>query len=309
MIDVKRLEQNISKLSARRVFLQAPEGLKTQIQDICRKLEENGIEVFASVEPCYGACDIRDHEAKMLGCDLLVHIGHTDFGLKTELPTIYEEYRIDAEILPVLKENLKLLNGKKIGIAATLQYISSLNAARDFLRSRGKTVFLGKPVTAEYPGQVLGCDYSSPKSIESRVDSFLFIGSGRFHALEFTMRTQKPVFFLDVEKRTLNEISGERERLQRIRFAQFEKAKECRRFVVFVSTKPGQMFPGKALKAKQQLEKNGKEACIIAASELSPEKLLGMKIDCIVNCACPRLRDDFRQFKMPIINSEDVEKL
>ena len=40
-----------------------------------------------------------------------------------------------------------------------------------------------------------------------------------------------------------------------------------------------------------------------------PEKLLGLNLDILVNCACPRMNEDFKLFKKPILNPEDIESL
>ena len=87
--DTKRILNELKRRRTRKLFLQIPEGLKTIVQDFASILEENDIRVFISADPCYGACDLKDYEAKQLGCDLLLHVGHSDFGLKTRLPVIY----------------------------------------------------------------------------------------------------------------------------------------------------------------------------------------------------------------------------
>ena len=89
--DTARIAREIKKRGAHRILLQVPEGLKMQVQGFAQELEKRGISVVVSNDPCYGACDIRDHEAKQLGCDLLLHVGHADFGLKTEVPVVYED--------------------------------------------------------------------------------------------------------------------------------------------------------------------------------------------------------------------------
>jgi len=102
MISKESLES--VKSIGRRVYLQVPEGLKTKVQEIAGNLEKEGLEVFVSCEPCFGACDIRDWEAKALGCDVILHVGHTDFGVKSKVPVVYEPYRIEYNIVPVLEK-------------------------------------------------------------------------------------------------------------------------------------------------------------------------------------------------------------
>jgi 2-(3-amino-3-carboxypropyl)histidine synthase len=324
MFDEKRLKElgrAVKKSGARRVLLQAPEGLKTRVLDIAAMLEKEGkkgkqgkrgIEVIVTCDPCYGGCDLADMEAKTLGCDLLVHIGHTELKLnrKTLVPVIYEEYALNFNPVPLLKRHLKLLRPcKNIWLVTTAQFVSSIGKAKKFLQAHDKKVFVGQPSVAKHPGQVLGCDYSAAEPFDRLVDCFLYLGTGRFHPIGLATKVKKPVLVLDFELSTLENMHRERDMLLRIRAAHVEKAKDLKNFGILVSTKPGQQNIGTAEKARQRLEKKGKNAWILAMNEITPSKLLGMKLECLVNCTCPRLTEDFRQFRMPILNPEDVAKL
>ncbi len=311
---VKGLLGKVKEAGAKKIFLQAPEGLKPSVLDIAKKLEEGGkgVEVLVSCDPCFGACDLRDREAKSLGCDMLVHVGHTELKLRRKpfVPVIYEEYELDFDPVPLLRQHLHFLKPcKKICLVTITQYLSSLEPAKKFLEANGKKVFLGQPNVAKYPGQVLGCDYSAAEPFDRLVDCFLYLGTGRFHPIGLATRVSKPVLVLDYELGTLENMHRERGILLRIRAAQIEKAKESQNFGILVSTKPGQEGLGTAEKVKRKLEKLGKSAWILVMDEITPGKLMGMKLDILVNCACPRLTDDFRQFKKPILNPEDVGKL
>jgi len=295
---------------AKKVFVQVPECLKTQLLDIGKAMDKAGIEAVLSCEPCYGACDLRDAEAKRLGCELLLHIGHADMGVKTAIPVIYEEYPIEADAEGLLRKNLSGLKGYgKIGLFTTVQHIQLIGSVKKLLESEGRTVLVGKPNKAKYPGQLLGCDQSAAKSVEGKADAFLFMGSGVFHPLGLAMATDKPVLFIDFESGKLVDMSQEKARFERIRFANVEKAKDCKNFGILISTKPGQSSYSAAREAKRKLEMKGRHAWILAMDTITPDKLLGLKLDCLVNCSCPRLRDDASQLKRPVIGPEDIEKL
>jgi len=318
MPDEKRLDglaREVKKTGASRILLQVPEGLKTRalgIADMLEKESKGRAEVLISCDPCYGSCDLMDAEAKALGCDLLVHIGHTGLKLrrKTHVPVVYEEYRLDYDPVPLLVRHLDLLRPcKKICLVTTAQYISSIAHAKKFLESNGKKIYVGQPSIAKHPGQVLGCDYSAAEPLDRLVDCFLYIGTGRFHPIGLATRVKKPVLVLDFELGTLENMHRERDMLLRIRFAQVEKAKNLKNFGILVTTKPGQEMPGTAEKARQKLRKKGKNAWLLVMNEILPSKILGLKLECLVNCACPRLTEDFRQFKMPILNPEEVDRL
>lgn len=309
MLDTGSLAAKLRKRKARRVFLQVPEGLKARVQEFANDLEASGFHVLISVEPCFGACDIRDREAKAMGCDVLVHVGHADFGVKPVIPVIYEEYMIDFDPVPLLRSNLKGLKSfKRIGLATTIQYMGSLATASGFLRKQGKEPVLGAGNRARHPGQVLGCDYSGPKSVEKSVDCFLFLGTGSFHSLGLATEVEKPVLFLDFESGELINLEQERFNLEKMRYARIAKASDARNFGILVSTKPGQAHPKLAEKAKEKLESLGKRAWILVADQITPDKLLGLDIEALVNTACPRMREDSRQFRKPIISPEDIDE-
>jgi len=318
MLEEKKLYELVRKVrenGARRMLLQVPEGLKTRSLDIADMLEKglkNRAEVLVSCDPCYGSCDLMDAEAKELGCDLLVHVGHTELKLrrKTHVPVVYEEYRIDYDPVPLLARHLDLLRPcKKICLVTTAQYISSIGHAKRFLESKGKKIHIGQPSIAKHPGQVIGCDYSAAEPLDRLVDCFLYLGTGRFHPIGLATRVKKPVLVLDFELGTLENMHRERDMFLRIRFAQIEKAKELKNFGILVTTKPGQGKPGTAEKVRQKLRKKGKNAWLLVMNEIRPRKILGLKLECLVNCACPRLTEDFRQFKMPILNPEEIDRL
>lgn len=311
MLNAKGILREIKKRKAKRIFLQIPEGLKTKVLDIVKELEGAGLKVFTSCEVCFGSCDLRDYEAEILGCDLILHIGHSELPkLKTKIPVVYEDYRIDVDPVPLLMSGFdKLKPYKTISLVTTLQYINSLLPAMEFLKSKGKRVCIGTPLKAKHPGQILGCDYSAAKPLEKLVDCFLFLGTGRFHPLGLAINVKKPVLFLDFEKNEISDLTEEREKLQRLRIMHIEEAKGYRNFGILVSTKLGQLDIKTAESIKKKLEDLGKNAFILVFDEIEPGKLMGLQIDCLVNCACPRLAEDSERLGMTILNPGDVDLL
>src|SRR3990170_5747637 len=131
------MEEAIKKLKeikAKRVFVQFPEGIKLRIQGIVKDLEKEGFEIVTCLEPCFGACDVRDEEAKYLGCDAILHIGHEEVISKTNLPVVYWEYFMEADAIPILEKELeKLKNYKNIGLVTRLQFFQILSFVKDYL--------------------------------------------------------------------------------------------------------------------------------------------------------------------------------
>jgi 2-(3-amino-3-carboxypropyl)histidine synthase len=304
MFDDKRCREILSLLRggrAKKILIQVPEGLKSGVQGLADFLEKNRIEVVLSIEPCFGACDLRDSEAKAVGCDMLLHIGHADFGLETKVPVIYYQYFMDYDFIPLLRLVIKQIKYRKICLVSTIQFKKSLVYAKKFLEKNGFAVKIAD--------RVLGCDVSDAKGYEKMVDCYLFIGSGRFHPLGLQESVSKPVLFLDIENRMLEDLYDEKDRMEIKSRMRIEKAKGMKTFGILLSTKPGQMKIKQAAEIKRKLEKAGKKAYVLLGDCFTPEKLMGLKIDALVNTACPRLRDDAEQFGKVILKPEEVNEL
>ncbi len=309
MFDINGVVLEVKNRKAKRIYLQVPEGLKTKVQGFADIFEKEGIETIISCESMWGACDLRDHEGKVLGCDLLIHIGHAQFGdLKSEIPVLYVPFNIEFDPIPTLeKEFNKIEKYKSFNIVSTAQHVDCLPAVKGFLENKNKKVFLGKPSLSKKPGQILGCDQSA--ALEGDAKCILFIGSGKFHPLGIARKTEKPVFILSTDTNTIEDFSYEMDKWLRIKLAQIEIAKESKNFGIVVSTKPGQMYIRQAEVLKKKLDGMGKKSWILVMDFITKEKLMGLKLDVLVNCACPRLDEDSHLFSIPVLNPEDVGRL
>src|SRR5450759_3724372 len=168
----KRIKQEITKLGAKRVLLQLPEGLKPEAPKLAKILEKCGALAIISADPCYGACDIAVGEAEGLDVDLIVHFGHAKMVKRERIPTIYVEARATVTVDKAIEQSLPLLNDfSAIGLATSVQHLQTLNQAREILTRAGKTVIVGDTGQIGYPGQVSGCNYSNVKSIASEVEA------------------------------------------------------------------------------------------------------------------------------------------
>ncbi len=278
---------------------------------MAQELEKEGNEVVISCEPCYGACDLRDSEAKRLGCDKIIHYGHSKF-VDSDIPTEYVEIKSEEKIT-IPEGEIKKLNGlRKVGLVSALQFVDSLPQIKKQLEDSGKEIFIGESSNKNLcAGQILGCNTSAAKAVEKKVDCFLYIGSGRFHPLGVALATKRPVLVFDTEKNKIEKV--ETEKFIRQRLATIELARDAKIFGILVSTKPGQMNLKAAEEVKKRIEKAGKSAYILALDEIKPEKLdyIGSEsggIDAFINTACPRVGiEDRTSFRKPILNLDEAE--
>ena len=300
----QRIKQEILKLGAKRVLLQMPQGLKPRATAIAKTIEACGTVAVISADPCYGACDIAVSEAESLGADLIVHFGHAKMVKQSRIPTLYVEARANVSVDAAVVQALPLLNGyARVGLATSIQHLETLKQVEQILTGAGKTVLIGNAGKLEYAGQVIGCNYSNTKTIADQVDAFLFIGGGMFHALGITLGTSKPTIIADPFDNRAYSITDQAQRLLKQRFASIQEAANAKTFGILVGLKPGQKHLDSAFRVKALVEKNGREAFVLAGRELTPETLLEFpNIDAYVNTACPRISlDTPGKFQKPIL--------
>ena len=307
--DFRKIEKAISKHKAKRVALQLPEGLKTKSRDIIDAISSLGADVLFFADPCFGACDIPTHNAKNLGCDIIIHFAHSEYIKDTDIPVIYIEYRskTDSKITGILEKDIgKLKSHKSIGLITTIQHIDILPKIKETLEKNNIKAFIGKPKIAKYNGQVLGCDQSCAKDISDKVDCFLYIGSGQFHPLGVARSENKPVFMLDTEKEEIRCLDREFDKnLKKIllKKARFDHSKNI---ALVISTKKGQTDRNTA-PVKEKLESLGKNVYVLVMDHISYDKMEGIGIDFIINTACPRLEEDLT-FDRPILNWDTLKQ-
>jgi len=266
-------------------LLQVPDGLKRKLLEIADEIGD----VYIDLDSCYGACDIDIEKAKLLNCEKIIHYGHSKM-IESEVPVEYREMRQKINVIPILEKNFEKLKGK-IGLVSTIQFIDCLDEIKKFLVS--------KNIKSEIGGQILGC-----KIPELDVDSYLFVGSGRFHALGIALKTNKPVFVIDIEKQEFYEFK-DKEKFLKQKYAAIGLARNAKKFGILVSTKPGQFNLELAKQIKEKLK--GK-SYILVMDEIKPEKLEGLDLDCYINTACPRIVIENRTlFKKPILNPDELE--
>ncbi|MFH1978296.1 MAG: diphthamide biosynthesis enzyme Dph2 [Candidatus Aenigmatarchaeota archaeon] len=309
-MDLDNVLKKIKEKKAKRILIQVPEGLKTTVQKFAEELEANEIEVIISCESCYGACDLMDAEAKEMGCDLILHIGHTDFGVKAKVPVIYELYEKEFNPVPLLENNIqKLKKYKRICLVTTAQFLNTIKPAKEFLEKNGIEIFTNEQTRSGEKAQVLGCDYSAALPFENKVDCFLYLGTGIFHPLGLALKSKHPVFSLDFETGELTDFSDQKYKLEKIKAYHIGVAQDAQKFGILLTLKPGQMLLRQAEQIKKKLESKGKKAYILAMHQVTPDKIMGLDLEVLINCSCPRMNEDFKLFKKPILNPEDIDKI
>ena len=308
-LDEDKVLNEVSSRGSKRVLVQAPEGLRPYLKPMVDKLRELGVTVLLSGNPCYGACNLALREAEMLNVDLIVHVGHSPMVSSSRIPVVY----LDAQY--IVRENgclerfkETLLRFRSLGLFSSLQFIGYLEEARKTLEEWGLKVFIGRGSGVKYPGQVLGCNYTSPLEVENRVEGFLFIGGGLFHPLGLSLLTSKPVMALNPLTCSLRDMRDLKRRYLRRRYASIVEARDGEVFGILVGLEPGQFRLGQAEGLKSLIESLGREAYLLGFNYLDASMLEAYTwIDVFVNTACPRLSlEDSERLSKPILSPAEL---
>ena len=304
---LEELIERIQKNDNRLVALQVPEGLKMQALEMMDEIESgSGAKVVLAADPCYGACDLVHDKMKMMGVELVAHMGHSQMNIDSGMPTQFIDVTYDgdpelAPVIPMLNAHLDIakkrmaeqatsdlteeeaqerfmdavgrmtpLKDTKLGLVGSIQHLHLLPEFHDRLEQAGFDVTIpmgGARLT--FPGQVLGCNYSGD---DDTIGHYLFLGSGDFHPIGLVLHTGKPLAMLDPYSGDAIEMSFERiERILRQRFGLIMSSMDAEKFGILIGEKPGQMRRTLALRMKRLLEKHGKKGYLLALEHVGPE--------------------------------------
>ncbi len=300
-----RIISVIKDTDAKVIGLQFPEGFKRRSPGIASRIEdETDVTVFISGNPCFGACDLD--VALLEKVEILFHFGHAHLDdNKLSQKVYFIETRSAVDVKDVVKLAVAELQGQKIGLISTVQHVHKLEDAASILKEHGKEcVICAGDSKIAYPGQVLGCNFSTARKEEC--DEYLYIGSGQFHPLGVSLATKKHVLIADPFVNELREADSSR--ILRQRSAVIAKSLDAEVFGIVVSTKPGQDRMKLAEELKNMAKKHGKEAHILTMDLVTPDQLLQFKVDSFVNTACPRLAvDEVGRFNAPMLTPMEFE--
>ncbi|MFW6141814.1 MAG: diphthamide biosynthesis enzyme Dph2 [Candidatus Saliniplasma sp.] len=291
-IDIQKAKDKIEERGAEKVLLQVPDGLRRKSHKIVKELEEYGVEVTLWGGTCYGACDLP---SDIGDSDILIHIGHSEIpNLNPDYPVVYLEGRSKRWSEPP-KELFEKLEGK-VALYASVQHMDHLKKIKAILEERGFETVIGEgDGRVKYPGQVLGCNYSTKVP---DADSHLYIGTGRFHPLGLSMSLEIEVFIFNPVTGEFSSTGKKMDRLLRKRFAAISSVEDSKHVGVILSQKVGQRREN----ILDALDKTNTDLIITEFDEIEPDLVDDFQWDCAVNTACPRIAlDDEDNFRTKIL--------
>ena len=305
-IEYGKILEWLKKNSAKKILVQAPDGLKKILRLISEKLEEEGYEAYLSGSHAWGGCDIAVNEARTMGIDTILHVGHHGFvgARTTEVRVLFVPVHYRGEFTEALVnalEDIKRNGFKKITLGVTVELHRRLHEIENLALKSGFHVETGS--LENFTGLIMGCNYVSLRDAEA----VLIVAGGRFHAIGAALWMGRPVWRVDPYLKSYEKVDVRPIISRRLR--DISSAMDAHSFLVVVSTKTGQARPVLAQSIKKRILRENRKADIVVLDEISEDALLNLgQYDAYVNTACPRLTiDDPDIFPGPVINPGELK--
>jgi len=293
---LRKLDINNSK-----ILLQLPEGLWIYLYEIIKVLERKGNEVFWFLGRSYGACDLPLEEAKRLGCDVILHVGHAPFlkgraieGIKIEYVELFVDYD-ERKVVEVLRKY-----GVKEGIlVGHLPFTKKFPNIVEKSKAEGINLELKNHEFLSYPGQILGCNVVNALTDKSTI---IYIGDGLFHLYGLYLLGKRIIAINPISWEVREISQEEQQKYLRRKYAAYATIKQAETLGVLISSKPGQFEVfAKHIIAEIKKEFQDKTLIFIVANEIKKEEPEFLQVDAFINLACPRLEDD-KDFPKPVLS-------
>lgn len=308
--EIHKTVHRVRETGSRRVALQMPEGLlmyATTISDILRR-HSTCEDTVVLGDVTYGACCVDDFSAAALGCDFLVHYGHSCLVPvpQCKLPMLYVFVHIAFDTSHLLKAvRTNFSRETRLALLGTIQFLDSLHVVREQLSPHFDRLCVpqARPLS---PGELLGC--TAPTLQPEDAEVLVYVGDGRFH-LESVMIANPSIkaFRYDPYAKRLTEERYGHEDMRAMRRVAVMEAVEGENFAIVLGTLGRQGSPKILERLKRAISEKGKRGVVVLLSEITPAKIQTLEeagIDAWIQIACPRLSIDWGNGygKRPLLN-------
>ncbi len=310
VIDEKKIFNEITKRKPVSVAINGPDGILPKVQETASKIMKRfGIPAYVLADTTWGSCDLNSNSAKVLGTEILFHIGHTismeTFDDNVVMIDAFDDITFDK----VTRKCIEILKGKSVSLITDSQHLHQVDTVKEILTKGGIQVKMGKGKGQLNDAQVFGCEFYPAMETKDEVDVNVFLGQSNFHAVGIALATNKPTYVLDPYFNEVKEITEFAQKIQKKATLAIYKASEAETFGIIVGLKEGQLSKITALKFKRELEKEGKTVQLFALTDITNDRLRNLKgIDAFIQVACPRISTD-NHFEKPLLSTPQANAL
>lgn len=309
LIPLDELLSVLSRLKAKSIFLEAPPGVRDLTLALgCLIRDRLKASIYHSGKPTWGFCDVDVDSAKLLGVDVVLHVGHVNpvkycgcrvYVEEASVPVIYTPFYYDIEVpRDAIVDICRLLSGD-VYIAYPVNYEDT--AMQIVKHLPGHVNYKANVITGCYIGNV------DKLSTYSQV---LVVAGGFFHALTFKILNQDlKVLNYDPHRGELYDVEQYFRRIYALKMESIRRCLNAKSFAILLVTKTGQYNLRLAHRVEKLLQENGFKSIIVCTDEVCNDLLsLYNDVDAFINTGCPRLAfDNIDQYGKPLINPGEVK--
>lgn len=308
--EIERIVNEIREGGYKRVLIQLPDGLKIYSKHIFDEIKRrvDNVEIAFSGDSAWGSCVLADLEAERYGYELLVHIGHVEYPYykprhRTLFIPAHSKLDVSEDLVDRAIELLEKYNAKRVGVFTTVQHEKILPKIVSILSRKYEII-------ATRTSVVLGCEYSSPLAIKNRVDAYVIVSGGIFHGIGLGLAAfGKPVIKIDPYESRVVDLSGEVERVYRVRVYKMYQAAEARNWVLIDGVR-GQNRSWYRKYLEELIRRKGGEYLVYISEVINIDLLRNIDsgwVDSFVVLACPRLPiDDLWEYPKPVLTPAEA---
>ncbi|MFX0124791.1 MAG: diphthamide biosynthesis enzyme Dph2 [Candidatus Hodarchaeota archaeon] len=309
-LELEKIKEFVKK-QYKKILIQMPEGLlNTPLQEVLEVLSPIGNQIIVEGDPSYGVCDLAITKAIQLGCDLLIHFGHNEFGFHQKihgnsLDILLVPCFVNFEIssyFPKLSQKVMDLKWNIVGLVATVQHLRNLKQLKTYLDS------IGLESNVQKEGQILGCNIKSIRGFSKQIEGIISLHAGYFHTYGLLLSTTIPILQLNPFTGEMKYFSKkDREKLIRKRNAIITQARTANIWGILGSSKLGQYHPDRISRIEKILQDHNKSKILLIFENINLENLTNFTwVDAWVDTACPRLAiDDHISSSKPIVTFKE----
>lgn len=314
-IDENRMDELVEKHQAKKVVLNAPDGLLSAVRTSAKRLETKhpGVKTILLADATYGSCDTVDRDAQLIGADLAFHVGHNvtvpKFGKITYAIDAFDDISFET-VTRIAAEEFKKRRYNKICLVTYAQHLQQLKQVSEIFQSCGIEAVVGKGLGQLHDGQIFGCEFYPAFNMKDKVEAMVLLGQSAFHGIGLRLSTGLPTIMLDPYANELVDMGSIADERLKKSILSIYKARDAESFGVIIGLKEGQIMVDQSFKIMEKLESLGKKVQLIALREITPARLDELSgIEAFVQTGCPRISVDGYTFTKPILNVPQAEEL
>lgn len=324
MFDFNEVAKVIKTRKPRAVVLEAPQGMVRLLERLAEFLAEEclvgeDIEVYIRLEPSFGSCSVSFDVLDTMGSDIiLVHIGHGEYsyplcrrgacvyGIPDNIYLVEGEY-LGGDAGALANKVIKVFeaNGwSSTAIGYSIQHKRLANTVANLLSESGISVIA--------TDNVIGCNYYSLAKLRDRVDAYLVVAGGYFHALGLglALSGSTPVLRIDPYTSCVEDIARLAAKTLAKRYWLMQQAVNASKIGIVVGLLAGQYRPWIAEYLARLADKRGVRYRFILARYVTREYLDNLSpddYDAYVMVSCPRLAiEDFSDYWKPVLTPAEA---